>query len=90
MLKIHESVDNTFTRSIKEKEDEEPGFNWLETHKKNMILNASAPPPYDLPASEPNEFFKSFLQKKTQFKAKEFLMHRLYVLDKLQSFLQWQ
>jgi hypothetical protein len=55
-----------------------------------MILNASAPPPYDLPASEPNEFFKSFLQKKTQFKAKEFLMHRLYVLDKLQSFLQWQ
>jgi len=55
-----------------------------------MILNASAPPPYDLPASEPNEFFKSFLQKKTQFKAKEFLMHPLYVLDKLQSFLQWQ
>jgi hypothetical protein len=27
MLKIHESVDNTFTRSIKEKEDKELGFN---------------------------------------------------------------
>jgi hypothetical protein len=79
MLKIHESMDNTFTRSLKEKEDKEPGFSRLELHKKNLILNASASPPYALPASEPNEFYKSFLQKKTQFKAKEFLIHRLHI-----------
>jgi len=44
-----------------------------------LILNVSALPPYKLPASEPNEFYKSFLQKKTQFKAKVFLMHRLQI-----------
>jgi hypothetical protein len=44
-----------------------------------LILNVSALPPYKLPASEPNEFYKSFLQKKTQFKAKEFLVHRLQI-----------
>ncbi len=67
MLKIHESFDNNITRSNKEKE---PGFKRLELHKKNLILNASAEPPYDTLAKEPSEFFKNFLQKKTQLKGK--------------------
>ncbi len=76
MLKIDESFDNDITRSNKEKE---PGFKRLELHKKNLILNTSAKPPYDTQAKEPSEFFKNFLQKKTQFKAKEFLVHRLQI-----------
>jgi hypothetical protein len=79
MLKIHESFDNNITRSNKEKEEKEPGFKRLELHKKNLILNASADPPYDTQAKEPLEFYKNFLQKKTQFKAKEFLVHRLQI-----------
>jgi len=79
MLKIHESFDNNFAKSNKEREEKEPGFKRLEPHKKNLILNASATPPFDTQAKEPSEFFKTFLQKKTQFKAKEFLVHRLQV-----------
>jgi len=79
MIKLHECFDNNMSRSIKEKEEKEPGFNRLESHKKQLILNASAVSPYDSMASEPTEFFKTFLQKKTQFKAKEFITHRLQV-----------
>jgi len=79
MIKLHECFDNNITRSIKEKEDKEPGFNRLEQHKKQLILNASVVSPYDTKAAEPSDFFKSFLQKKTQFKAKEFLIHRLHL-----------
>ncbi len=79
MLKIHESFDNNFAKSDREKEEKEPGFKRLEPHKKNLILNASATPPFDTQAKEPSEFYKAFLQKKTQFKAKEFLVHRLQV-----------
>lgn len=79
MIKLHECFDTSMTRSIKDKEEKEPGFNRLEAHKKQLILNASAVSPYDTKASEPSEFFKTFLQKKTQFKAKEFLVHRLHI-----------
>jgi hypothetical protein len=79
MLKIHESFDNNISRTNKEKEEKEPGFKRLEYHKKNLILNASALPSFDQAADEPTEFYKNFLQKKTQFKAKDFLMHRLQV-----------
>jgi hypothetical protein len=79
MIKLHECFDNYMSRSIKEKEEKELGFNRLEPHKKQLILNASAVSPYDTKALEPSEFFKTFLQKKTQFKAKEFLVHRLHI-----------
>jgi hypothetical protein len=79
MLKIHESFDNNISRTNKEKEEKEPGFKRLEYHKKNLILNAYALPPFDQAADEPTEFYKNFLQKKTQFKAKDFLMHRLQI-----------
>jgi hypothetical protein len=79
MLKIHESFDNNFIQSIKEKEDKEPCFARLEPHKKNLTLNASSPPPYDTRNDEPTEFYKTFLQKKTQFKAKELSVHRLNI-----------
>lgn len=79
MRKIHESFDNNLTKSMRDKEEKEPGFKRLEYHKKNLILNASASPPFDQAADEPTEFYRTFLQKKTQFKAKEFLMHRLQI-----------
>jgi len=64
-----------------EREEKEPGFKKLEPHKKNFILNASAVPPYDSQASEPTKFYSQFLAKKSQFKAKEMLMHKLSVDD---------
>jgi len=42
MIKLHECFDTSMTRSIKDKEEREPGFNRLEAHKKQLILNASA------------------------------------------------
>jgi hypothetical protein len=72
MLKIHETLDNNITKSSKEKEEKEPGFNRLEVHKKQL---ASTTPPFEKQASEPVEFLKAFLQRKTQFKAKELLIH---------------
>jgi hypothetical protein len=47
-----------------------------------MILNASATPPYDSSANNPKEFYANFLQRKSQFKAKELLAHRL-MLEKI-------
>ncbi len=47
-----------------------------------MILNASATPPLDSPANSPTEFYANFLQRKSQFKAKELITHRL-MLEKI-------
>ncbi len=79
MLKLHESVDKSLLRTTSEREEKDPGFNRLEPHKKNLILNASATPPYETSLNEPTEFYTQFLSKKTQFKAKEMLLHRLSI-----------
>jgi len=42
MLKIHDTMDENY----KEKADKEPGFSRLEDHWENLIINASALPPY--------------------------------------------
>jgi hypothetical protein len=78
MLKINDAMD----KNTKEKLDKEPGFSRLEEHRKNLILNASSLPPYDTPATQPTEFFTTFLAKKSQCKAKDMLLHRLH-LDKI-------
>jgi hypothetical protein len=78
MIKLHDTMD----KSSKNKEDKEPGFNRLESHRKSLILNTSAPPPFTKAASSPTEFFKTFLAKKSQFKAKDMLMHRFHA-DKI-------
>jgi hypothetical protein len=79
MLKIHESVDKSLSKSATEREEKEPGFNKLEPHKRNLILNASAVPPFDSPASDPTEFYSTFLKKKIQFKSKEMLLYQLSI-----------
>ena len=52
MLKIHDTMDKNY----KEKTDKEPGFLRLEDHRKNLILNASALPPYNRKAPKATEF----------------------------------
>ena len=73
MLKLHDLMD----KSYKEKSDKEPGFAGLEEHRKNLILNASALPPFTEVASRPTELFNVFLAKKSQFKAKDMIIHHL-------------
>jgi hypothetical protein len=73
ILKINDTMDKNY----KDKAEKEPGFNRLEEHRKNLILNATATPPFDEKASQPTEFFTAFLSKKSQFKAKDMLVHRL-------------
>jgi hypothetical protein len=72
MIKLHETMD----KSSKIKEEKDPGFNRLELHWKKLILHASAVPPFDTEAPSPTEFYQSFLSKKSQFKAKDMLVHR--------------
>jgi hypothetical protein len=79
MLKINETIDKNTLKASKEKEEKEPGYHRLEQHKKSFILHASALPPYDEQASSPTEFYINFLAKKSQFKAKEILLHRLNI-----------
>jgi len=78
MIKLHDTMD----KSSKNKEDKEPGFKRLESHRKNLILNASAVPPFTKAASSPTEFYTAFLAKKSQFKAKDMLLHRFHA-DKI-------
>jgi len=47
-----------------------------------LILNASSIPPFTTEASHPTEFYTAFLSKKSQFKAKDILIHR-FQIDKL-------
>ncbi len=82
MLKLHEMMDQNYLKQTLEKEEKEPGFNRLEPHRKNLILNASATPPFDTQASKPTDFYTTFLSKKSQFKAKEMMLHRFH-LDKV-------
>jgi hypothetical protein len=82
MLKLHDTMDKNTLRQSLEKEEKEPGFNRLESYRKNLILNASATPPFDIQASKPTEFYNSFLSKKSQFKAKEMILH-CFQLDKV-------
>jgi hypothetical protein len=74
MIKLHETMD----KNSKNKEDKDPGFGRLESHRKKLILHASAVPPFDSEASNPTEFYTSFLAKKSQFKAKDMLVHRFH------------
>jgi len=75
MLKIHDTMDKNY----KEKADKEPGFSRLEDHRKNLTLNALALPPYHRKASKATEFYSTFLAKKSQFKAKDMLVHQLHL-----------
>jgi hypothetical protein len=82
MMKLHDTMDRNNLKQSKEKDECEPGFNRLELHRKKLILNASATPPFDTQASHPTEFYNSFLSKKSQFKAKEMMTH-LFHLNKV-------
>jgi hypothetical protein len=75
-------MDKQSLKIQKDYEDKEPGFAKLETHRQQLILNASAQPPYDSSAKAPTEFYSTFLRKKSQFKAKETLTHR-FLLEKI-------
>jgi len=74
---MNEKIDISLLKSAQDKEEKEPGFARLEPHRKSLILNASATPPFDDKAPHPTEFYSTFLSKKSQFKAKDMLMHRL-------------
>jgi hypothetical protein len=75
-------MDKQSLKMQKESDEKEPGFAKLEDHRKIMILNASAVPPYEEPAPVPTEFYSSSLQRKSQFKAKERLTHH-FMLEKI-------
>jgi hypothetical protein len=76
MIKLHETMD----KNAKNKEDEDPGFCRLESNRKKLILYASAVPPFDSEASNPTECYTSFLSNKSQFKAKDMLVHRFHTV----------
>jgi hypothetical protein len=64
LLKLHDSMD----KFHREKSDKEPGFSRLEEYRKNLILNASAIPPFTTAAATPTEFYTSFLAKRANLK----------------------
>lgn len=67
MIKLHDTMDKT----LKTKEEREPGFKRLESHRKRLILITSTSPPFTTEALNPTDFYTTFLSKKSQFKAKD-------------------
>lgn len=55
MIKLHDTMDKT----SKTKEEKKPGFKRLESHRKRLILNASAVPPFNSKAATPTEFYNA-------------------------------
>jgi hypothetical protein len=66
-------------KNARNKEDKDPGFTRLELHRKKLVFHASAVPPFYNEAPSPMEFYQSFLAKKSQFKAKDMLVHRFQI-----------
>lgn len=64
MLKIHDTLDKNMLRSSLDHEEKEPGFAWLEQHKKKMIPNTSTGPPFEDSATSPTEFYSLILESK--------------------------
>lgn len=53
----------------------------LPTHRKQMILNASAPPLFLEPSESPTLFYESILEEKSTFKAKQLIDHELSIAN---------
>jgi hypothetical protein len=77
LQKISENLDQNAIRAREDSDRKEPGFKKLEPHRKNLILNASAPEPFDTAPDKPTAFYDDFLSRKTQFKARDILITRL-------------
>lgn len=52
-MKLHDTIG----RNSKNKEDKDPRFQRLEFHRKKVVLNASATPPFDSEALSPKQNF---------------------------------
>jgi len=77
MMSMKQSMDADRLAQDKRDDDKKLGFMNFPSHVKQMILNASAPSPFDLPASSPTEFMNSFLSEKTSSKSKLLFQHWL-------------
>jgi hypothetical protein len=66
MLKINDAMDKNY----KDKSEKEPGFNRLEEHRKNLILNVSAIPPFDVKRLNQPIFLPLFCPRKVNLKLK--------------------
>ncbi len=77
LLKISDTMDQNSLKASEDREKKDPGFQKLDNHRQLLILNASASEPFDDKATSPTPFYRDFLVKKTQFKAREMLLHRL-------------
>ncbi len=79
-LKINDNMDKQSLHFHQEHDEKEPGCTRLESYWKNLLLNASALPPFDSPANAQSEFYSLFLSKNSHFKTKEVLSHRLLLV----------
>jgi hypothetical protein len=70
VLKLHDSLDKSNQKNSQEKADKEPGFHRLETHRKNLILNASACPPMTAQHKAQMNFINHFWQKRVNSRQK--------------------
>lgn len=48
-----------------EKDKKEPGSPQLELHRKDLILNTTTLPPFDIQAPKPTGFYTMILKKKS-------------------------
>ena len=72
---IKESLESAYLRVSKDKLHDEPCFHKLIKTRQDMLYNASAKFPYDIPVEELNVLYKTILAQKSASKVKQMLAH---------------
>lgn len=79
MMTLRYTMDKNNLKQALEKDEKRTRHPQLESHRKNLILNASALLPFDVQAPMPTAFYTIFLSKNSQFKAKEMMLHHFHL-----------
>jgi hypothetical protein len=75
---IKESLESANLRVSKDKLHEEPCFHKLIKTRQDMLYNASAKFPYDIPVDEINALYKTILAQKSASKVTQMLEHEFH------------
>jgi hypothetical protein len=79
LIEMRESLEASRLHAERKDEQKERSFQKLPVPRRQMILNASSPPPFLEPAEAPTDFYESILKEKSAFKAKQLINHELSV-----------
>lgn len=78
-MKMKESLESSRIWAEQKEEKKECRFHKLPAHRHQMILNASAKPPFSKQANSPTDFYNIIITETSAFKAKQLIDYKLSV-----------